>query len=186
MNTHPLTDDMRMYYSGTYIFREHKGVIQCMYVESTERIGDDRMMDGFEFIGPVSDHTGSDGEFKRWLGSDMIQYRPLSGYYDLDGSGVRDKYVTIALNNRTQRKGLDRRNVMVNGVQGEISPRQLCRMFAQSEELCSQPKARDTYVDGDKAYWKGNLVGTIDGDKLVVLEPFDKMEGFLCQLLLNT
>ena len=67
------------------------------------------------------------------LGSDMIQYRPLSGYYDLDGNGVRDKYVTISLNNRTQRKGLSKSNVMVNGNQGEISPRQLCRMFAQSE-----------------------------------------------------
>ena len=31
-----------------------------------------------------------------------------------------------------------------------------------------------------------NLVGTISEDKLIVLEPFAKMEGFLCQLLLNT
>ncbi|ARB31540.1 hypothetical protein B5P22_31025 [Pseudomonas tolaasii] len=186
MNQHPLTEDMRMYYAGTYIFRYGpEGEVQCMCVNGTERTGDDTKLDGFNFIGDVFNADKQIDGVWSFKGDQLLDWRPFSGYYDIDGKGK--KYITFSVNNRTQRKGVDPRNIVLNGRSNGLNCKVMCKVFEQSLNMCSNPASRDIYVDGDKVNWKGNLVGTID--KVGVFVPGDKhkqIEDFICRLLQNT
>lgn len=189
MNQHPLTEDMRMYYGQTYIFREKDGKVEAMLVENTEAVGDDRLMDGFEFIGLVftSDTKPEDAVYGRFLGSDMIEYRPFSGYYDLSKKGLRNRYVTFAVNNRSQRKGLDPRNILINGAPSGLHGWQIVELYEQSQQMCSNPASRDIFVTkAGEVHWKGQLVGTLGKEgKFTSNENHKPVEELVCRLLQN-
>ncbi len=183
MNKHPLTDDMRMYYNGTYVFREKDGRIEAMFVDGTTRDGDDRQMAGVVFQGNTWNSDGGLDEIQ-WHGDELLPVRIVSGYYDLDGKGVRNKYLTYSINNRSQRKGVDVRNFMVNGGGFNFSGHLLCRVVEQGGAMCSNPGYRDLFVGKEKVYWKGNFAGTIQKDGSFKAEkPFANFEDYVCQLL---
>lgn len=183
MNKHPLTDDFRMYFNGTVIFRDNSGEIEAMYVEGTERIGDDTTLDGFNLQGQTYSADKELG-YARWVATDMINYRPISGYYDLNGKGARSYYVEFVVNNRSQRKGIDPRNIRVNGAPYIPTNHALCRIFAQSQDFISNPGLRDLFTNSKKeVYWKGIKVGKMTADGFVVNEQHKQVEGLVCRLL---
>lgn len=185
MNRHPLTDDMRMYYAGTYIFRNAKdGTIEAMLVDGTERIGDDTLFDGFDFIGHVyTSDLNKEATYGRFNGTDLIEYRPFSGYYNLGGKAK--KYVTFAVNNRSQRKGIDSRNVLIGNRAAGLTGQQMVMIYEQSQAMCSNPASRDIYISGTKVHWKGNEVGTLTDGKFEANETHKQVEGLVCRLLQN-
>ncbi|AUX83646.1 hypothetical protein FDJ32_gp17 [Pseudomonas phage NV1] len=186
MNQHPLTEDMRMYYAGTYIFRHgSEGEVQCMMVNGTERIGDDTKFDGFRFVGDIHTAEKSLPDVWTFRGDELLDWRPFSGYYDVDGKGKR--YITFSVNNRTQRKGVDPRNIVVNGRQNNLNCKIMCKVFEQSLTMCSNPASRDLWVNDGKVHWKGNQVGTLDKEGVFTPgEHHKQIEEFVCRLLQNT
>lgn len=182
MNKHPLTEDMRMYYGGTYIFRIVNGEVETMLVETTERKGDDTDLKNVIFWGQAFNEKGELGEAK-WSGADMVNFRPPSGYYDLKGNGVRDRYVTYTVSNRSQRKGFDNRACIVNNQGYNITGRELARMYPQAQAMDSRPGHRDIFIKGTEVHWKGYMVGKFDAKKFVADDKFKKLETLICQLL---
>lgn len=184
-NDHPLAGDFTMYYGNTYVFFEKEGVPHVMYVEGTEEDGDDTRFDGFILLGRTYTLDDNEGRYSRVRFSDVVTDRPASGYYDIHGTGFRNVYVTFAVNNRTQKKGLDPRNFILNGIgsNGSLYPVHVLRIFLQSRDMISSPSHRDFYTEeGKRVFWKGMLVGDLVEGQLVVKDEFKKQEGLLCRL----
>lgn len=184
-NTHPLTQDWGMYFNGTYIFSNASGESRCMSVENVEkkRGGDDTDLDGMEFVGTVFNIHG-EVEYGRWSAEDRDDFRPVSGYFDITGDGLRDVHVTFNVNNRSQRKGVDPRNVLLNGMALGVQARQLCRIYQQSLEMISRPGHRDFYVAPNGVVnWKGIHVGHLADNQFTAVEAHKNKEAMLWQLL---
>lgn len=181
-NIHRLTDDWRMYFNGTYIFSNINGEYRAMYVDDVVRTGDDRGLEGMVFSGNTYNIHGEVGH-EEWTADRRIDFRPISGYYDVSGNG-RKTWVTFHIPNRTQRKGLDSRNVIADGVPGTLNARKLVRMFIQSLEFMSKPGSRDFYIREDsRVSWKGMEVGNMVDGVLVCNEIHKNKEATLWRLL---
>lgn len=185
MNQHPLTADYRMYLHDTYVFAFIDGELQTMCVSDTRRTGDDRTMEGFEVMGSVYNRDGRIGEdWAQWPANILEAFRPISGYYDLTGRGQRNRYITFVVNNRTQRKGVDIRNVMVHGRQRGCHPNELVRIWEQSRDMPSRPGHRDFYQEASgKLHWKGSHIGRIEGENFIAEPDFEKYKDLVCRLL---
>lgn len=184
MNTHPLTGDFSMYYSGTYIFAIIDGVPHTMMVEGTEKVGDDTQLDGVQMLGQVYNERQNVG-FGRWLASTIEAVRPFSGYFNVNDPAASRNYLTWVVNNRTQRKGIDPRNAVLDGRGFQLSGTQMCKVFAQSLEMNSRPGYRDIFIDDNKVHWKGLHVGTMTDGAYVAEEKHKKLETLVCRLLQN-
>lgn len=182
MNTHPLTGDFNMYYTGTYIFRLIDGVPHTMMVEGTEQDGDDTQLDGVLMLGTVFNERENLG-FQRWPASTMEAVRPFSGYFNLAGGADERSYLTWSVNNRTQRKGVDPRNALVGGRPSGLSGSQMCKVFSQSLEMNSRPGYRDIYIKDGTVHWKGLKVGTMGDSGYVANEQYKQLEVLICRLL---
>lgn len=180
-NLHRLTDDWRMYFAGTYIFAIIDGRYATMYVDDVERTGDDRDLDGMTFHGTVT-YSNGDQEASSWLANVRDEFRPISGYYQLGNHRDRRYWFQYTVPNRTQKKGLDTRNALVDHAPG-ISARYLAQVYQQSQDFLSRPGARDFYVRGNVVKWKGLEVGRMDGDVFVANENHKNKEALLCRLL---
>lgn len=182
-NKHPLTEDWRMYFGATYIFSTASGEPRAMYVEDVERTGDDRQLEGMVFIGTIYNVHG-EVEYGRWPAEQRDDFRPVSGYFDLESSGFRDRYVTFHVANRSQRKGIDARNVLINGAANGIAGHRLCRIYAESLEMASRPGHRDFFIKPDQTvFWKGLRVGTMTDGVFVANEIHKNKEQQLWRLL---
>ncbi|BDA97009.1 hypothetical protein [Pseudomonas phage vB_PaS-HSN4] len=160
---HPLAGDFTMYYGYTYAFFRKDGVPHVMYVEGPEYDGDDPRFDGFRLLGNVYRPDGSN-YYGGVVYSEVESVRPSSGYYDVFGRGVRDTYVSFLVNNRTQRKGVDPRNILLNHGQQAITGDMLIRIFTQAEEMISAPSDRGFFIMDGVVHWKGLKAGpTVDG-----------------------
>lgn len=183
MNKHPLAADFSMYYAGTYIFRQGQKGYEAMLVDQTEATGDDTRLDGFVMIGRTF-NSKEDLGVKRWPADQIINFRPTSGYYDV-GRGQRDSFITFAVNNRTQRKGIDTRNIIVNGGPAHLDGTQMVKLFEQAQGMDSRPGQRDLFVDkSNNVHWKGAKVASVDGKgKVTMAEQFKQFEEIVCRLL---
>ncbi|AWY03068.1 hypothetical protein SCYZ1_12 [Pseudomonas phage SCYZ1] len=184
-NTHPLTEDWRMYFNGTYIFSTSNGEPQAMLVEDVERVdgGDDRQLDGMVFSGSTFNVNG-ELEWARWSADIRDDFRPVSGYFDLEGNGRRNRYITYHVANRSQRKGVDSRNILTNGNASGMSGVRLARIYSQSLEMASRPGHRDFYIKEDGAvYWKGLSVGTMTDGAFTANQLHTNKEAMLWRLL---
>lgn len=181
MNRHPLTDDFRMYYNSTYIFldTEDRGTV-CMYVQGVRCIGDDTKLDGMKFVGECYSATRDLGELEI-KASQMIDHRLPSAYYQF---GDVKKFVTFNVPNRSQKKGLDARQVLLNSSPWSPGGKHLMKMYEQSLTMNSAPGNRDFYVVGNVVNWKGLEVGTMDdAGRLSCNERWKSKEAMLWQLL---
>lgn len=182
MNQHPLTADFQMYYSGTYVFRLINGVPHAMLVDGTERNGDDTQLEGVLFIGSVWDERNG-LDVQQWPASEIDSIRPMSGYYNLNLNGDRRWYIQYSVNNRSQRKGFDSRNLIVDGEPNGLGGVKICRIYAQTLEMNSRPAHRDLWINGDKLHWKGTEVGTMTAGAFTAHEQFKSCEALICRLL---
>ncbi|CCE60775.1 hypothetical protein tf_20 [Pseudomonas phage tf] len=190
-NKHPLqsSGDFGMYYNGTWVFSYVNGQPHAMYVEGTERVagGDETQLSGVLLIGNTFNADGDAG-YSRWACDRIEDFRPISGYCDF-GSGVRNKYVTYNVPNRTQKKGLDQRNILVNNRQTNLRGHQMVMLFTQTLGMVSSPADRDFYITGDNlgvVFWKGVEVGRLVNGALVCNETHKTKEIILCRLLQNS
>lgn len=184
-NTHPLTEDWRMYFNGTYIFSTAFGEPRAMLVEDVERNedGDDRQLDGMSFSGTVYNVNG-EVEWGRWTADNRDDFRPVSGYFDLEGNGRRNRYITYHVANRSQRKGVDPRNILTNGQAQGMSGQRICRIYSQSLEMASRPGHRDFYISAENnVYWKGLQVGTMTDGVFTANNLHQNKEAMLWRLL---
>lgn len=182
-NRHRLTEDWRMYFCGTYIFAFIQGVLKTMIVDDVTRVhgGDDTQLDGMEFHGITTDGDGNT-QHEVWNAEIREEFRPISGYYVLGNNG-RKSWVTFNVPNRTQKKGVDSRHVVVNNGTGATGA-QLARIFVQAQEYISKPGNRDFYVMANGAvHWKGLEVGRMDGATFVANEAHKNKEAVLWRLL---
>lgn len=180
-NIHRLTDDWRMYFCNSYIFALIDGNYRVMSVDDVVRTGDDRGTNGMQFQG----HSwGLDGEpvYQEWSADIREEFRPISGYYDVGGR--KPSWITFHIPNRTQRKGLDSRNILVDGVPGGINPVGILKMFIQGLELVSKPGTRDFLkLEDGRVFWKGIHVGSMTDGVLVCNETHKNKEAMLWRLL---
>uniref|UniRef100_A0AB39C6W6 Virion structural protein n=1 Tax=Pseudomonas phage KV2023 TaxID=3234047 RepID=A0AB39C6W6_9CAUD len=181
-NRHRLAGDFNMYYSSTFAFFRVDGEPRVVYVDDTESIGDDRQFDGFRLLGNVFRPDGGQ-YYGGVVYSEVEGVRPPSGYYDVFGSGERDTYVSFLVNNRTQRKGVDPRNVLINHGQQAVTGQMMIRIFLQAEEMISDPAHRDFFIKDGVVNWKGVKVGQMVDNRLSVDEQFKNQEDLLCRLL---
>lgn len=170
-----------MYFCGSFIFAMIEGEYRTMYVEDVIRNGDDTDTDGMEFMGIVTRPNG-DQENTRWAANIREEFRPISGYYRLGGNAAKS-WVTFNVPNRTQRKGVDNRNVIIGGTPG-ASHLQMLRIFTQSLEYISKPGTRDFYItQGGNVRWKGLDVGSMVDGAFVANEHHKNKEALLWRLL---
>lgn len=180
-NIHRLTEDWRMYFCGSYIFALMNGEYCTMYVEDVVRNGDDTDTNGMQFIGIVTKPNG-DQDNTRWDADLREEFRPISGYYRL-GNNAAKTWVTYNVPNRTQRKGVDSRNVLLSGSPG-CTALQMLKIFTQSLEYISKPGTRDFYVTNAGAVkWKGLDVGNMVDGAFVANEHHKNKEALLWRLL---
>lgn len=183
MNRHPLSADFNMYYNGTYIFRQGPKGYEAMMVEGTDRNGDDTMPSGVNLMGQAYNSAGELG-FQTWTGDEIINFRPISGYYAVGRTKERSSYLSFSVNNRTQRKGFDPRNVLLNSSPWAPNGQRMVQIFEQAQGLDSRPGARDIFVDkAGKVHWKGVHTGTNTDGKYVSEEAFKQFEEIVCRLL---
>lgn len=183
MNKHPLTADFHMYYAGTYVFRNGPNGPEAMLVDGTNANGDDTQYAGVNLSGHTYSETAELG-YVTWTGDEMVNFRPISGYFALKGK-ERSSFVTFAVGNRTQRKGFNARDVIVGGGPWTPNGSQVVKLFVQSQGLDSRPAFRDLYIDKNRAvHWKGVKVGSQDAEgKFTADEAFKQFEEMVCRLL---
>ncbi|UMO76479.1 hypothetical protein DNAM_530 [Pseudomonas phage BroderSalsa] len=184
MNRHPLTEDFRMYFSGTYVLRiADGGEVQAMYVETTDRNGDDTQLSGVTFMGSTYNSKGRVA-VDSFSADQMIEFRPVSGYFDI-GRGEKE-YISFTVNNRTQKKGIDPRCAMANGRGLDLNGKIVAKLFEQSQAMISNPAARDINVTKDgEVHWKGLHVGKTTGGEYTPIEQYKGLEKLVCRLLQN-
>ena len=78
--------------------------------------------------------------------------------------------------NRTQKKGLDSRHILVDSAPG-ASAHQLAQIYQQSQDFLSRPGARDFYVRANVVKWKGVEVGRMVDGNFVANETHKKQGG---------
>ena len=180
-NIHRLTEDWRMYFCGSFIFATVDGEDRAMYVEDVVRTGDDTDTEGMEFLGIITRPNG-DQDHGRWPANWREEFRPISGYYRL-GNNQHKTWVTFNVPNRTQRKGVDNRNVLLNGTPG-CSHLQMLKIFEQSQEYVSKPGTRDFYIKTNgEVHWKGFEVGRMTDGNFVANDHHKNKEALLWRLL---
>lgn len=176
-NHHPLTADFSMYYTGTYVFANIDGEPRCMYVQETDRNGDDTKLAGVNLLGTVytvNDCLGSGV----WSADRMDHMRPFSGYFDL--GNPQKEYVSWVVRNRSNKKGFSPNDI---NHPGGISGQQVTMLYAQSRDLHCCPGRRDIYIHDGKLNWKGMEVGTYVDGKFTPHQPFIECEAMVCRLL---
>lgn len=181
-NIHRLTEDWRMYFCGTFIFAAIEGQYRVMQVDDVLRSGDDTQLEGMDFVGTIWDTEGnmSNG---RWGAASREEFRPISGYYQLGQDPNVKAWVTFNVPNRTQKKGVDTRNVLLNNMPG-CSPERLLKIFIQSQEYVSKPGNRDFHVKTNgRVFWKGLEVGNMVDGAFVASELHKNKEAVLWRLL---
>lgn len=181
-NIHRLTEDWRMYFCGTYIFAAINGQYHIMLVDDVVRDGDDTQLEGMRFIGTVWDQEGHTSE-GRWEANIREEFRPISGYYSLVNNQEVKTWVTYNVPNRTQRKGVDSRNVLLNNTPG-CTPERLLKIFVQAQEYISRPGNRDFYIrTNGQVFWKGLEVGNMVDGAFVANDLHKNKEAVLWRLL---
>lgn len=183
-NIHRLTEDWRMYFCGTYIFAEFEGRYRTMFVDDVVRTGDDTKLEGMEFVGTSYDAEGNEYH-NRWPADIRLEFRPISGYYELGTNGAKI-WVTYNVPNRTQKKGVDARNVLLGGTPGCRSDK-LVKIFTQAQGFISKPGSRDFYIlTSGVVRWKGVEVGRMNGNEFVANDHHKNKEALLWRLLQNS
>jgi hypothetical protein len=154
-----------------------------MYVDAIESDGDDRQLRNILFRGRVVLASGEDTseEISTWRG-DIIEVRiPKHGYYSLPGmSGP--VYLSYLPQNRTNRRGLDPRTIMINGrAKSDLRRRQINTLFNQ----CEFPGqfSRDLCVHNNNLLWKGILVGTLVNGDVTILNQYQQVRDLICEQL---
>jgi hypothetical protein len=185
MNRHPLTEDFRMYFNNTYVFSMSNGEPQAMFVTGTTRLGNDTQLEGVGLLGDVYNARGLVAEGATWAASTIETLRPPSGYYDLRGDGRRRSYVTFQVANRTNRKGVDPRTLLINNRQAHINGSSMARLYAQALEMNSRPGYRDFYRNPEGVvFYKGFEVGTMEeGQPFEANQENKSRESMLWRLL---
>lgn len=182
-NRHPLTADFQMYYRGCYICRSGPNGYDTMYVDTVNAAGDDRQVRNIRFHGPVfrAGQTEADDNWGEWAGDEIEVRIPRHGYYLFNGSST-PVYLSYQAQNRTNRRGLDPRTVMINGrVKPDLRHRQINTLFNQ----CEFPGqfSRDLCVHDNSLLWKGVAVGTLVNGNVTINASYEKAKELICEQL---
>lgn len=178
-NRHPLTNDFRMYYQGTYVTRDTPMGYEVMFVAAVDSAGDDTDPHNVVFRGRTWGPDGQDISLdSRWRGDEVQARIPRFGYYNFGDGPV---YVSYASNNRTNRKGLDARIILFNGQSGGLNGRKASVLFNQ----CEFPGqfGRDLCVSNNRLLWKGQTVGTLRNGDVVLRKNKEHLKELICKLL---
>ncbi len=178
-NTHPLVRDFNMYYGGTYIASEGPDGLSVMHVSEVTSEGDERLIENLRFVGKAWDPSGNYLGVQTWTGDQMVPRIPRCGYYDLPGMGV--VYVSYSIGNRTNRKGLDPKTVLVNNAGSRMNGQSIAILFNQ----CEFPGSfgRDVCVVNNKILWKGLEVGLLRSGEVTIWKDHEDSMEFICKLL---
>lgn len=117
-----------------------------------------------------------------WLASIRDEFRPISGYYQLGARADRRYWFQYTVPNRTQKKGLDPRYVLIDSSPGATAT-YLAQVYQQSQDFLSRPGARDFYIRANVVKWKGVEVGRMVDGNFVANETHKNKEALLCRLL---
>ena len=179
-NRHPLTRDFQMYYVGTWVVRQGAEGLDVMYVRAVTHRGDDRNLENIQFHGEAHDATGHNLGEQTWIASQVVPRIPRYGYYNLGNGPV---YLTYNLNNRTNRKGLDTRTILVNGrpFRDTATGRAISMLFNQ----CEFPGqfSRDLCVHSNRILWKGQIVGTLVNGNVTIFTTKENLKDYVCKQL---
>lgn len=181
-NRHPLTADFQMYYRGTYVCRQAPDGYDTMYVENVTSNGDDRVVNNLLFIGHVCRASGEVlDDLQTWPGSEIEVRIPKHGYYSVPGS-TAPIYLSYAPQNRTNRRGMDPRVIMINGRgKSDLRHRTINVLFNQ----CEFPGqfSRDLCVHSNNLLWKGMTVGTLVNGNVTIQPKYEKVRELICEQL---
>lgn len=182
-NQHPLVADFQMYYRGCYVCRAVPDGYDTMYVEAITADGDEREIANIRFVGHVfrCGASGPEEELHTWRGDEIEVRIPRHGYYSLPGSTV-PVYLSYVAQNRTNRRGLDPRTILINGrTKGDLRHRSINILFNQC--LFPGQFSRDLCVYNNNLLWKGMEVGTLVNGNVTIQTKYEKAKELICEQL---
>lgn len=180
-NQHPLSGDFSMYYRGTYVSRrDESGTLLVMYVREVYSEGDGTQIEDLFFVGEAFDRRGTyinDGGQVTWPAIEINLNVPRMGYRLIGKTPV---YLTMGVNNRTQKKGFC---IDLVATYPRVSLNRPAIFAAVEDKHFEGRISRDLTLHDSTLMWRGSEIGSFTEGVLTLKKTYEHVRDFVCKLL---
>lgn len=179
-NRHNLTDDFRMYYSGSYVCKSGENNtldVMCVMDVLRKANRDGTKIEHMLFTGEVS-KAGNNSVMETWPGDDLVVFQPTTGYYRISD---RTRYISFNVGNRTNKKGFQANTTLADGQGFRPNIRQVWQLFNRTRP--DNTFGRDLWLSSGKIFWKGLDIGKFHDGVLELNKEYNHIQEYVCKVL---